>query len=188
VASCLRFRTTVTCAFAAAIFVLGCGGASAASGGANAVPHEWRQDVVRIILRPFLLGKSPLVAVRAPKLWRGAGTIISLRSIEKAIPNALPLPPPQPICRAIKVSVTVVTPDEQRLTYGPCAAPDSIHRLRWAMYRVATRDRLTRAGDEQQASKKMNPDASRRRGSNVAHRTEKEGFEPSMEAFTPITP
>jgi hypothetical protein len=34
----------------------------------------------------------------------------------------------------------------------------------------------------------MNPDASRRRGSNLTVMAEKEGFEPSMEAFTPITP
>jgi hypothetical protein len=80
-------------------------------------------------------------AVRSPRLWRGPGTIISLRSIEKAIPNALPLPVPERICRAIKVNVTVVTPDEQRLTYGSCGAPPSINRLRWAMYLVASRDR-----------------------------------------------
>jgi hypothetical protein len=36
VASCLRLRTTVTCAFAAAIFVLGCGAADAAQGGSGA--------------------------------------------------------------------------------------------------------------------------------------------------------
>jgi hypothetical protein len=36
--------------------------------------------------------------------------------------------------------------------------------------------------------KNRNPGTSRRRGSNLTLMAEKEGFEPSMEAFTPITP
>jgi hypothetical protein len=133
----LRLRTIAGCTFAAAIFVLGCGAANADWIRVDAA----RPDVVRIIVRPYLLGKSPLVAVRAPRSWRGSGTIISLRSIERVIPDPLPLPFPERVCRAIKVTLTVVMRDGQRLTYGPCTYPNSILHLRWTMYRVAAKKR-----------------------------------------------
>jgi hypothetical protein len=141
--SSVRLRTTATCAFAAAIF--GSAGANAApqgDGGWEPLPSDQPAEsgVVRVIVHPWLGGKSPLVAVRAPESWRSVGTVISLRNIESAIPNPLPAPLPQPICRGIAIRVTLITRDGQRLTYGPCAFPDSILPLRRAMYRVAVRN------------------------------------------------
>jgi len=90
---------------------------------------------------PVPLGKSPLVATRVPRLWRGSGTVISLRSVEKAIPDPLPDPPPQPACRRIAQTLTVISRDGHRLVYGPCVFPDPIVHLERVMYRVALKGR-----------------------------------------------
>lgn len=122
----LRPRKLLGCIGAAALFAIGCGGASAAT-----------QDVVSVIVHPYLEGTSPLVATRVPRLWHGPGTVISLTSVENAVPDPLPTPPPQPVCRRVAVSITVVNRDGQRLTYGPCVVPESISNLARAMHRVA---------------------------------------------------
>jgi hypothetical protein len=134
VTSRLRRRPTISCAFAAAMFALGCGGASAAT-----------QDVVSVILHPYLQGTSPLVATRVPRLWHGPGTVISLASVENAIPDPLPLSPPQPVCRRVAQRITVVNSDGERATYGPCVVPESISNLARAMNRVALRNATRQA-------------------------------------------
>jgi orotate phosphoribosyltransferase len=102
-----------------------------------ALQKATRQTVISLVLDPYLKGKSPLVATRAPQSWHGHGTIIPLRNIEKAIPHPLPLPLPQPTCRRTAM-LAVITRGGQRLTYGPCAFPHSVLRLKSAMLRVAS--------------------------------------------------
>jgi hypothetical protein len=88
-------------------------------------------DIRRVTVTPTPEGPGPLVA-------SADGTTharIPISEISRALPAELPTNPPQRCAFGARVTLTLVS--GKRLSYGPCALPPSIERLRVAIIRAA---------------------------------------------------